>query len=388
MSSGVTASMRAEISSGVNSSAPVMTLRPTRFILAEVLSRARSVELLSCCLVRSSSSSSTASSITLSELPDYHPDGLLHVAGGGADVGLDRARVGVSLVVGVDGVSEPALLAHLLEEAAAHAAAEHVVERGHRVAVLAPGRDPHGAHGDVVLLRLLEPEVEAALGRRRTGLPDERLSFRQTGELLLDLPLHVVGVELARGDHEDVGAVYVFLWNLFRVSWSTPRTVSAEPMIGRPRGSSLKMSEERYSSASWSGLSSYILISSTITSRSRSRSARVGLQDHVAHHVEGAPEVLGQEPGVEHGVLLARRRVLLGAYALEGLRDAEGVHVGGALEEHVLHQVADARDLVLLVARAGPDPDSQRDARGLRQGLGEDPQAPGKVLPPYVGIGH
>src|SRR5688500_15538838 len=52
MSCGVTASMRAEISSGVRSSAPVMTLRPTRFILAEVLSRASSVELLSCCLVQ------------------------------------------------------------------------------------------------------------------------------------------------------------------------------------------------------------------------------------------------------------------------------------------------------------------------------------------------
>ena len=82
-------------------------------------------------------------------------------------------------------------------------------------------------------------------------------------------------------------------------------------------------------------------------------------EDHVAHHVERASQVLGQEAGVEHGVLLARRRVLLGADALEGLGDAEGVHIRGALEEHVLHQVADAGDLVLLVAGAGPDPDAQ-----------------------------
>ncbi len=54
--------MRAEISSGVNSSEPVMMLLPMRFILAAVLSRARSVELFSCCLVRSSSSSETGSS--------------------------------------------------------------------------------------------------------------------------------------------------------------------------------------------------------------------------------------------------------------------------------------------------------------------------------------
>src|SRR3712207_7231511 len=39
-------------------------------------------------------------------------------------------------------------------------------------------------------------------------------------------------------------------------------------------------------------------------------------KDHVPHHVERRLEVLGQEAGVEHGVLLARRRVLLGADAL------------------------------------------------------------------------
>src|SRR5215210_81051 len=38
------------------------------------------------------------------ELLDDHLHGLLHVARGGADVGLDRARVRVSLMVGVDGV--------------------------------------------------------------------------------------------------------------------------------------------------------------------------------------------------------------------------------------------------------------------------------------------
>jgi hypothetical protein len=55
---------------------------------------------------------------------------------------------------------------------------------------------------------------------------------------------------------------------------------------------------------------------------------------------------------------------------------------------NVLHQVADAGDLLHLVAGAGPDPDSKGDASRLRQGLGEDPQAPGKVLSPNVRIGH
>ena len=116
--------------------------------------------------------------------------------------------------------------------------------------------------------------------------------------------------------------------------------------MGRPRVSSWKRSDERYSSAIWSGRSSYILISSTITSRSRSRSASVGLKDHVAHDVQGPLQMLRQKAGVEHRVLFAGCGVLLGADALEGFGYAQGVHVRSALEEHVLHQVGDAGDLV------------------------------------------
>src|SRR3712207_7374776 len=86
--------------------------------------------------------------------------------------------------------------------------------------------------------------------------------------------------------------------------------------------------------------------------------------------------MLGQEASVEHSVLLAGRRVLLGADALEGLGDPEGVHARGPLEEHVLHEVGYPRDLVPFVAAAGPDPNSQRDARSLFEGLAEYPQAP------------
>src|SRR5918999_541337 len=59
---------------------------------------------------------------------------LFDVAGCGPDVGLDRTGVRVALVVGVHRVGEPAFLPHLLEEPAAHPAAEHVVQSRHRVA--------------------------------------------------------------------------------------------------------------------------------------------------------------------------------------------------------------------------------------------------------------
>src|SRR5215211_3570615 len=56
----------------------------------------------------------------------------------------------------------------------------------------------------MILLRLLEPEVDAALRRRRPRLPHEWLSLGQAGELLFDPPVDVFGAELARGDDEDV----------------------------------------------------------------------------------------------------------------------------------------------------------------------------------------
>src|SRR5918998_1855717 len=57
----------------------------------------------------------------------------------------------------------------------------------------------------MILLRLLELEEEATPWLGRPRLPHERFSFRQSGELLLDLPFDVFGVELAGGDDEDVG---------------------------------------------------------------------------------------------------------------------------------------------------------------------------------------
>ena len=103
------------------------------------------------------------------------------------------------------------------------------------------------------------------------------------------------------------------------------------------------------------------------------------MQDHVAHDVQRALQVLGQEASVEHGVLLARSGVLLSADALERLGDLKGVHRRCAFEEHVLHQVADTGYLLLLIAAAGTDPNSKSHARSLFQRLGEDPQTSREV---------
>src|SRR5215212_7299412 len=322
------------------------------------------------------------------ELLDDHFDRLLHIARGRTDVGLDRAGVRVSLVVGVDGVCQPALLAHLLKQAAAHASSEDVVQSGHRVAILALGRDAEGAQRDMVLLRLLELEEDAALGRGRPRFTHERLPFGQPGQLLFDHAPDIVGVELACRDHEDVwGRVGLVVEGLQGI------VVDAAHGLGRPddRAAQGVLVEDQRREVLIGELVGPVLVhldlfDDDLTLPLQVRERRP--EDHVAHEVEGPLDVLGQKAGVEHGVFLAGRRILLGSYALEGLGDAERVHLGRPLEEHVLHQVADPGELLRLVAGAGPDPEPQRDARRLGEGLREDPESPRKYLQPNVRVGH
>src|SRR5215216_5471633 len=341
MSCGVTDSMRAEISSGVKSSAPVMTLRPTRFILADVLSRASSVELLSCCLVRTSSSPSTSSSMTLPSC---------------STITLTASST-LPVVVGVHSVCQTALLTHLLEEAATHTAAQHVVQSGHRVTVSALGRNAKRTQRDVVLLRLLELEEKGTLRCCRLRLPHEGLSTRKAGKHLFDHPFYLVRIELACGDDEDVGSRVGVAVEILEGS-----VVHPAHRLGRPdnRAAEGVFVEDQRRQILVSELVWPVLVHLDLFDDDLALAFEIGErgpEDHVAHDVEGAPQVLGQKAGVEHGVLLTGRRVLLGSDALEGLGDAEGVHIGGPLEEHVLHQVADTSDLVQLVAGPCPDPE-------------------------------
>src|SRR4028119_887934 len=84
------------------------------------------------------------------------------------------------------------------------------------------------------------------------------------------------------------------------------------------------------------------------------------------------------------GVLLARGPVAGTARPGEALGDPKCVELRRPLEEHVLHEVGDAGHLVPLVAGARADPNPQRHARRLRQGLAEDPESPRKLAPPDV----
>src|SRR5205823_11558538 len=103
------------------------------------------------------------------------------------EVDADEARVRVLRGERVDGVSHPALLADLLEEARRGGAAEdRVEERGGETAPVRPG-DPRRTDAHVVLLGLLALKAEA----RRRCLDERPPHVRAPGRRLL-APLRLV----------------------------------------------------------------------------------------------------------------------------------------------------------------------------------------------------
>src|SRR5207248_2016792 len=68
-----------------------------------------------------------------------------------------------------------------------------------------------------------------------------------------------------------------------------------------------------------------------------------------------------RDPRVEDGVLARGGRVQLAAHLVEDLGDLDGAVAARALEEQVLDEVRDSGALRRLVARAGADPEADRD---------------------------
>ena len=96
-----------------------------------------------------------------------------------------------------------------------------------------------------------------------------------------------------------------------------------------------------------------------------------GVVDHPDDHVERRLEPVVRHAGVDERRLARGGGVQLAAEAVEDLRDLlRGVRAR-ALEEQVLDEVRDARSRVGLVARAGTDPEAERDRADVRHALGD-----------------
>ena len=107
--------------------------------------------------------------------------------------------------------------------------------------------------------------------------------------------------------------------------------------------------------------------------------------DHPDHDVERGLEPVVRHPRVEQRRLPRGGGVQLSAEPVEDLCDLLRRVRAGALEEQVLDEVRDARARVRLVARAGPDPEAERDGAHARHLLGDD-SLPGRELRELVAL--
>ena len=92
-------------------------------------------------------------------------------------------------------------------------------------------------------------------------------------------------------------------------------------------------------------------------------------EDHVAHDVEGRLDVRVRNPRVHNGVLAGGGGVQLGTHGVERLGDLLSRVRPRAFEQEVLDEVRDARPFIPLVARAGADPEAERDGADARDAL-------------------
>ena len=91
--------------------------------------------------------------------------------------------------------------------------------------------------------------------------------------------------------------------------------------------------------------------------------------DHARHHVERGLEPVVGDARVHERRLARRGCVQLAAETVEDLRDLLRRVRARALEQEVLDEVGDAGARVRLVARAGADPEPERDGADVRDVL-------------------
>ena len=312
------------------------------------------------------------------ELLSDNLDQLAHgiVAGGGVDA--EHARVRQRPHTRVDGVTEPALLTHLLEEPRGHAAAEEAGENLARIELARTVGRACEAHHQVALLE--------GLGRgARAADVDGRIEFRpaapgQLGEHALSLAHDRVVAEIAGGgQHHAIGAV-VGVQEATKVFRGEARHAFGRPEdgpangLGRERRLLQKLVDEliRAVARSRDLLQDHFALALQLVFRVERR-----LQD-VGKNIEREANILFQHAGIVGRGFEAGRRIEFAADRLDLFRDGNGRAPCGALERHVLEEMRDAVLVRRFVACPGTNPDPERNRLDVRHVMRHDPQAVGK----------
>ena len=230
----------------------------------------------------------------------------------------------------------------------------------------------------MVLLRRLGLEDELRLRRRDERGPCGRLPGRRVSRFCahaLDEGHEPVVIDASRGrDHDVVGPVAA--------------TVEGDQRATRDRRDDLGRSQDRPSERVSAEdcvrdqvedqLLRRVLDHGDLLEHDLPLGVEVGegrREHHVGHDVERRLEVLVEDAGVHDRVVASRSGVQLAAEGVEDLRHLERRVGRAALEEQVLHEVADAGMTVVLVARAGADPEPDGDGAHRGEWFGDDARA-------------
>ena len=277
------------------------------------------------------------------ELGADHVQRLDDVVLAGADVDPDLPGVLVLARPGVDGVGQAPLLADLLEQARGGGAAQDRVQDRQGEAALVVAGDALSAQADVVLLGLLAVKGDALAAAARSRRRRSRGSVPDAvGEPLAGQALDLGVLEVAgRRDHDRAGDITgVVIGGHLVHGQGADHVATADH-----RPAQRMVTEDRLGQDVVHLVLRLVLVHGDLLEHhlALGLEVRVGrAQQHVAHHLERALEVLVEEVGVQDRRLLAGGCVHLRAEAVELLRDLLGGQLRRALEQHVLEEVRDA----------------------------------------------
>src|ERR1017187_2619571 len=285
---------------------------------------------------------------------DGEPEDFRGFFGGGAGVDGEGAGVAEGTGLGVDGVGEAAFFADGLEEAAAHAAAEHGVEQVDGVAGGRLDRRRGDTEAKLDLLQgLLALERDVRMGGRGGEMDEGGVAAcREAAEAFGNLGDEGVVVEVAGGGKDHV---------------ARGKAVGVKVEDGGPGegGDSLDRAED--------GAADCVALPEVL--------GKGFVDEEVGEEVKRWSNIFIQHLDIKADGLLPGEGVEVAADGVGFAGELLGGARGGAFEDHVLDEVGDAIQVERLVAGAGGDPDAHGDGTDLGDRLGENEQAVAQASP-------
>ena len=272
-----------------------------------------------------------------------HFEGL---ADGGAGVDAEGSGIAVGAEIGEDGVGDAAILANGLEEARAHAAAEHGIEDQGGVAALVGDGRGGDAEADLHLLEgllVFEQDAGAGLGGRQLS---ERLAGIEAGEFFLDGLDKLIVLKVAGGGEDHVAGVEAAGVVVEQLGLVQPCDGGGGAEDGLAQGVIFPeaLGEELVHQDVGVVLVDLDLFKDDAALALDVGRGEDGVEHQVGEHVEGDGGVIGEGLDVEADHLLAGEGVEVAADRIHLAGDDQRGAVAGALEYHVLDEVGDAVD--------------------------------------------